>query len=180
MFNEAELEADASVLEPIEKDVKGYKRRNVKTKREELKMIYRFVKYHVHSQTMNSFVTSVGHHSKYRERRSFVKNWNISLQNYRLCVIRRLFTKIRSVKHSEHPFIVKAETPTSLMNHSLASPSSVANVMYQKYVNSIPLYRQEKDWEQLGITLSRATMANWIIRWSCSKLPKRLQRICPF
>ena len=52
------------------------------------------------------------------------------------------------------------------MNHSLASPSSVANVMYQKYVNSVPLYRQEKDWEQMGIALSRATMANWIIRCS--------------
>ncbi len=52
------------------------------------------------------------------------------------------------------------------MNHSLASPSSVANVMYQKYVNSVPLYRQEKDWEQMGIALSRATMANWMIRCS--------------
>jgi len=52
------------------------------------------------------------------------------------------------------------------MNHSLASPSSVANVMYQKYVNSVPLYRQEKDWAQLGISLSRATMANWVIRCS--------------
>lgn len=52
------------------------------------------------------------------------------------------------------------------MNHSLASPSSVANVMYQKYVNSVPLYRQEKDWKQLGISLSRATMANWVIRCS--------------
>ena len=50
------------------------------------------------------------------------------------------------------------------MNHSLASPSSVANVMYQKYVNSVPLYRQEQSWEQIGISLSRATMANWIIR----------------
>ncbi|ROR29204.1 transposase [Mobilisporobacter senegalensis] len=69
-------------------------------------------------------------------------------------------------KHTNHPYIQKANTPTSLMNHSLASPSSVANVMYQKYVNSIPLYRQEKDWEQLGISLSRATMANWVIRCS--------------
>ena len=58
----------------------------------------------------------------------------------------------------------KALAPTSLMNHSLASPSSVANVMYQKYVNSVPLYRQEQSWEQIGISLSRATMANWIIR----------------
>jgi len=49
------------------------------------------------------------------------------------------------------------------MNHSLSSPSSVANVMYQKYVNSVPLYRQEKDWEHLGLVLSRATMAHWMI-----------------
>ena len=59
---------------------------------------------------------------------------------------------------------MKARTPASLMNHSLASPSSVANVMYQKYVNSVPLYRQEKDWENLGVSLKRATMAHWIIR----------------
>jgi hypothetical protein len=38
--------------------------------------------------------------------------------------------------------------------------------MYQKYVNSVPLYRQEKDWEHLGIALSRTTMANWVIRCS--------------
>lgn len=61
-------------------------------------------------------------------------------------------------------FIKKALAPSSLMNHSLASPSSVAQVMYQKYVNSVPLYRQEKEWEQLGISLSRATIANWVIR----------------
>ena len=30
--------------------------------------------------------------------------------------------------------------------------------MYQKYVNSVPLYRQEKDWERLGIALTRATI----------------------
>lgn len=69
-------------------------------------------------------------------------------------------------KHTARPFIRKALTPTSLMNHSLASPSSVAYVMYQKYVNSMPLYRQEKNWEQMGLALSRATMANWIIRCS--------------
>lgn len=70
-------------------------------------------------------------------------------------------------KHTDQPYFQKANTPTSLINNSLASPSSVAKVIYQKYVNSIPLYRQEKDWEQLGIALSLATMANWII-W-CSQ-----------
>ena len=67
-------------------------------------------------------------------------------------------------KRTDKPYIEKVPTPISLMNHSLASPSSVANVMYQKYVNSMPLYRQEKNWENLGISLKRSTMANWIIR----------------
>lgn len=67
---------------------------------------------------------------------------------------------------SYKPYICKAFTPASVLNHSLASPSSVSRVMYQKYVNSVPLYRQENGWEQIGIGLSRATMANWIIRIS--------------
>ena len=36
LFNEAELEADTSVSEPIKKTVKGYVRTNSRTKREEL------------------------------------------------------------------------------------------------------------------------------------------------
>lgn len=60
--------------------------------------------------------------------------------------------------------IVEAETPGPLLKHSLASPSTVAYVMYQKYVNSIPLYRQEADWKQLGVKLLRATLANRVIK----------------
>lgn len=40
---------------------------------------------------------------------------------------------------------MRANAPRSLMNHSLASPSAVAYAIYQKYVNAVPLYRQEKD-----------------------------------
>ena len=42
--------------------------------------------------------------------------------------------------------------------------NTVADVMYQKYVNSLPLYRQEADWKQLGVCIPRATLANWIIK----------------
>ncbi|MBR6165727.1 MAG: transposase [Clostridia bacterium] len=34
--------------------------------------------------------------------------------------------------------------------------------MYQKFVNAVPLYRQEKDWEQMGALLSRGTLGRWI------------------
>ena len=44
--------------------------------------------------------------------------------------------------------------------------------MYQKYVNSLPLYRQEADFKRLyGIDISRATIANWIIKNSEFFLP---------
>ena len=52
------------------------------------------------------------------------------------------------------------------MKHSLASPSTVAYIMTQKYVDGLPLARQEKIWAREGISLSRATMANWVIQCS--------------
>lgn len=60
--------------------------------------------------------------------------------------------------------IVTTVTPPMLMKHSLASASTVANVMTQKYVGGLPLARQEKIWEREGICLSRATMSNWVIQ----------------
>jgi len=62
--------------------------------------------------------------------------------------------------------IVKATVPRSLLAHSIASPSVVAQVMYQKYVMGMPLNRIEKDWSRLDFILSKTTMANWVIRCS--------------
>lgn len=39
----------------------------------------------------------------------------------------------------------------------------IAYIMDQKYTNSMPLYRQEKQLSRLGIELSRQTMANWLL-----------------
>lgn len=36
--------------------------------------------------------------------------------------------------------------------------------MVQKYQQSMPLYRQEREWKEIGIPLSRAMLANWVIR----------------
>lgn len=63
--------------------------------------------------------------------------------------------------------IIRSTIPGPLLSNSPASPSSVAWTIYQKYVNAMPLYRQEKDWQTLyGITLTRATLAGWIIKCS--------------
>lgn len=58
----------------------------------------------------------------------------------------------------------KAATPVPLLSHSPASPSMVAYVMYQKFMNSVPFYRQEMDWLQRGAPLARETTANWCVK----------------
>ena len=166
LFNEAEIEVDSSIKEPIKKEVSGYTRVNSKTKREELIKDLPVREILCESSKEDMFCLQCGTELKpigketVREELEYIPA--------KLQVIRyvRMAYECPKCKHTDHPYIQKANTPTSLMNHSLASPSSVANVMYQKYVNCVPLYRQEKDWEQLGIALSRATMANWVIRCS--------------
>jgi transposase len=73
-------------------------------------------------------------------------------------------------KNNDHVPIIKADIPAPLIKNSIASPSAVAHLMYQKYVMYAPLYRQEKDWERQGMVLSRQTMANWIIYCAEEKL----------
>ena len=166
LFNEAESEADASIPEPITKDVKGYKRIHSKTKREEL--IKDLPVREILCELAPEEQICPGCHSELKPLGKETVREELEYIPAKLQIVRyvRMAYECPKCKHTDHPYIQKALTPTSLLNHSLASPSSVANVMYQKYVNSVPLYRQEKDWEQLGILLSRATMANWVIRCS--------------
>ena len=67
-------------------------------------------------------------------------------------------------KKSDHVPIVKAEMPEPVIKGSFASAESVAHIMAQKFVMSVPLYRQEQEWNRQGIMLSRQTMSNWLIR----------------
>lgn len=60
--------------------------------------------------------------------------------------------------------IVKAPHPKELMDNSIATPSLVAFIMNGKYVNAVPLYRQEQEFERNDVNISRQTMANWVIR----------------
>ena len=62
--------------------------------------------------------------------------------------------------------IKSVQAPVPLMKHSLASASSVADIMTKKYADGLPLARQEKIWAREGVELSRATMANWVIQCS--------------
>ena len=63
--------------------------------------------------------------------------------------------------------LVKAEISEEhkypVLKHSIASASTVAQLLYDKYVMAIPLYRQVQDWERAGLKMNRATLANWVL-----------------
>ncbi|HLJ91616.1 MAG TPA: IS66 family transposase [Gemmataceae bacterium] len=59
--------------------------------------------------------------------------------------------------------IKTASMPTPAFPNSLASPTAVAHIMCEKFVNATPLYRQEQGFARLGFSLSRQSMANWML-----------------
>lgn len=59
---------------------------------------------------------------------------------------------------------VEPRVPEPVLQHSYASPSSVAQVMFQKYVQGVPLHRQVKEWQSMGVDLSRGTLSSWVVK----------------
>ena len=60
--------------------------------------------------------------------------------------------------------MVKAKHPTYLLRNSLVSPSLEAAIINSKYINAVPFYRQEKEFERYGLPITRQNMANWTIQ----------------
>mgnify|MGYP000095254725 FL=1 len=167
IFNEAEQEYKPEVPEPIKKDQRGY---HIKTPEERWKLVggkdITFEDRILALQGRDLICTYCGTEmicigkETVREIPEFVP------------------AKLKIVRYIQPTYccpcckkkgivrIVKHPAPKPLLNHSMASASVVAEVMYQKYVQAVPLYRQETQWKDAGIAFSRTTMANWVIRCS--------------
>ena len=64
----------------------------------------------------------------------------------------------------------RPEKEPSLLKGSMATPSLVAGIMNAKYVNGMPLARQEREFARYDLNLSTKTMANWIIQCTAQYL----------
>ena len=65
-------------------------------------------------------------------------------------------------KTDEH--MVKADHPKTLLHGSLVSPSLGAAIINGKYVNAVPLYRLEQEFQRYGLQITWQNMVNWCIR----------------
>ena len=80
--------------------------------------------------------------------------------------------KLRVLRHVRYKYachccgltLKTADRPKTLLPKSLASPSLLAHITTAKYVDGLPLHRQEKQFSRLGITLGRSTMAQWMMK----------------
>ena len=64
-----------------------------------------------------------------------------------------------------------AEKPAQILPKSQAAPSLLAHIACAKYVDGLPLNRQEKQFHRLGLSLPRATSANWMIKLADPVVP---------
>jgi transposase len=62
--------------------------------------------------------------------------------------------------------IKTASAPRPVIEKGLASPSAAAYVMTMKFVEGVPLYRQEQHYARMGIELSRGVLSNWMLKGS--------------
>ena len=162
LFNEAEVEA-APVLEEPASETITYRRRKKHGQRETMleDLPTETVEYRLSAEEQVCSCCGGSLHEMSTEVRHEIK---VIPAEVKVVKHVRYVYACRRCEHEEiHTPIVTASMPAPVYPGSLASSSSMAYVMCQKYVEGLPLYRQEKQFERLGFTLSRQTMANWMI-----------------
>lgn len=168
LFNEAEDTADPKVEEPA-LDTITYKRKKTRKTRDELMedLPVEIINYELSPEDQ---VCSCCGHETHQMSKEIRKELQI------------IPAQVKVVKHVRHVYacrhcekegietpIVTAKMPAPIFPKSYASPSIVAYIMNQKYVEGLPLYRQESQLKYLGVDLSRQTFSNWMVegadRW---------------
>jgi transposase len=86
----------------------------------------------------------------------------------KLSVIQHVRPKQENVK--------MAAMPQLFLPKSLATPELVAHILVAKYIDHIPLYRQETIWQRIGLDMPRSSLCGWIIKTAelCAPLIKQL------
>ena len=165
-FNEAEVAADLTAPEPSLTEVKAHYRKRTRLTTDKLpeNLPIEVIEHELPEPERVCPDCGGELHTMGRETREELK------------IIPAKAVIVRHVQHvyacrnceetAEHTPIVKADMPEPVIKGGFASPETIAHIAAQKFMMASPLYRQEQEWKQNGIWLSRQTMSNWLIKAS--------------
>ncbi|WP_309244864.1 transposase [Bacillus sp. WMMC1349] len=102
--------------------------------------------------------------------------------------------KMKKIQHVEHAYeckncktesfqktqIKRGKAPHPPIQRSMASPSVLAKVIYDKFSQYVPLYRQVKEWDRYGLSTNDKNLSNWVIRASLDWLLPIYERMKQF
>jgi transposase len=164
LFNEAESETKPEAPEPTIEEI-SYKRKKRQGHREEMlkDLPVETVEYHL-SEEEQKCECGANLHIMSREVRKELKivPAQVSVVEH----VQYIYSCRDCEKNNTTTTIKTAKMPKPAIPGSIASSSAIAYVMSEKFVKGIPLYRQEQEWQRMGVEISRQTMANWMIQSS--------------
>ncbi len=165
LFNEVEAEAKPSLPEPTMETI-AYRRRKKAGRRQDLlgDLPVETIEYRLSEEEQVCKHCGGQLHEMSTEVRQEIKI--IPAQVIRVDHVQHIYACRDCEYHEISTPIVKAKMPAPAIPGSLASPSALAFVMTQKYVMGLPLYRQEQQFQRMGVDLSRQTLANWMLNGS--------------
>ncbi|MEK4384796.1 IS66 family transposase [Solibacillus sp. FSL W7-1464] len=85
---------------------------------------------------------------------------------------------LKRVQHFEHVYecktckndallkaqIKRGKAPQGPIQRSIAGPTVLAKLIYDKFIQYLPLYRQVNEWERHGLHTNDKNLSNWVIR----------------
>lgn len=168
LFNEAEKEAQVLLAEPTLETI-TYKRRKQRGHREMMlkDLPVETIEYRLPVEEQICSCCGGPLHEMSTEVRQELKV--IPAQVKIIKHVSHVYTCRRCERENITTPITTAPMPKPVLPGSLVSPSTMAFVMSHKYVQGLPLYRQEQELARIGIEISRQTLANWMLyganRW---------------
>ena len=166
IFNETESEAEPAVPEPKLTEVKAYYRKRTRLTTDKLPedLPVEIVEHVLPEEKRICPDCGSGMHTMGKETRDELKV--IPAKAIITRHVRYTYSCRNCEKTSDHVPIIKAEMPRPVIKGSFAAPETIAHIASQKFMMALPLYRQEQQWKENGILLSRQTMSNWLIKAS--------------
>lgn len=153
-FNEAEAVAalDESEEEPV-------KKRGKKTKGKRIADIRNLPVIPVeHKMTEDELIAEFGEDGWYQLEDEVYNRYRFTPMKVE---IEEHHVGVYKSKKDNH--IKRADHPAYLLRNSLVSASLLAGIWNAKYINAVPLYRQEQEFQRMGVNIDRADMARWTI-----------------